>query len=617
MAFPSVFHPVVQRWFADAFATPTAPQAQGWPVIASGESTLLLAPTGSGKTLTGFLWAINRLMFEPPPATRERCRVLYISPLKALAVDVERNLRAPLAGISRLAREGDLPHHLPEVAIRTGDTPPAERAKFQRRPADILITTPESLYLLLTSNAREVLRSVHTVILDEIHALVATKRGAHLALSLERLEAIAHGPIQRIGLSATQRPLDEVARFLGGATGVAARREEPVAAGLVPREASDKSDAYASVTASDESDAYASARRVTPRDGSAEVHEEFTAHGQPTYRPVAIIDAGRKRELSLRIEVPVEDMARLTQAVAIPSGAASQAPTAPSIWTAIHPRLLEVILAHTSTLMFVNSRRLAERLAASLNELAGETLVRAHHGSLAREQRVDIEDALKSGRLRGLACTSSLELGIDMGAVDLVIQIEAPPSVASGLQRIGRAGHRVDAVSAGLIFPKYRGDLLACAAAVRAMREGRVEATRMPRNPLDVLAQQIVAMVAMDDWDVDALYARVCQAAPFASLSRPIFDGILDMLSGRYPSDEFAELRPRLTWDRVGQKVSTREGARRVAIANAGTIPDRGLYGVFLAGSGQGTSRVGELDEEMVFESRVGETFLLGASTWR
>ncbi|WP_370651371.1 DEAD/DEAH box helicase [Luteitalea sp. TBR-22] len=581
------FHPIVARWFAAAFPEPTPPQAKGWPVIARGDHTLLLAPTGSGKTLTGFLWAINRLMFEPPPDTRDRCRVLYLSPLKALAVDVERNLRAPLAGISRLAREDGVPHHLPEVAIRTGDTPAADRARFQRHPADILITTPESLYLLLTSNARDVLRGIHTVILDEIHAMVATKRGAHLALSLERLAHVSRAPFQRVGLSATQRPLEEVARFLGGAADAASSTPD--------------------------------SRLPTPAPSAeGEIHDQFAAGGGPApWRPVTIVDAGRKRQLSLHIEVPVEDMARLTQVEAITSGPAAAGPQAPSIWAAIHPRLLEVIRAHTSTLLFVNSRRLAERLAAAINELAGETLVRAHHGSLAREQRVEIEDALKAGRLRGLACTSSLELGIDMGAVDLVVQIEAPPSVASGLQRIGRAGHRVDATSEGLIFPKYRGDLLACAAAVRAMREGRVEATHMPRNPLDVLAQQIVAMVAMDDWPVDALFARVRQAAPFASLARPIFDGVLDMLSGRYPSDEFAELRPRLTWDRVAQTLTTREGARRVAIANAGTIPDRGLYGVFLAGASAGTARVGELDEEMVFESRVGETFLLGASTWR
>jgi ATP-dependent Lhr-like helicase len=594
-----LFHPVVARWFRDAFSAPTTPQAQGWPVIASGASTLLLAPTGSGKTLTGFLWCINRLMFEAAPDEKERCRVLYISPLKALAVDVERNLRAPLAGIGRLAREEGIAHHLPQVAIRTGDTPTSDRARFMRHPADILITTPESLYLLLTSNARDVLRHIHTVIVDEIHAMVATKRGAHLALSLERLEANARGPVQRIGLSATQRPLDEVARFLGGAEHAGGRGGSPSR----PARAVAEKRPYP---------------QAAPSAAESEIHEQFAAAAdEPTYRPVVIVDAGRTRQLSLRIEVPVEDMARLTQVEAITSGPAAAGPQAPSIWAAIHPRLLEVVLAHTSTLLFVNSRRLAERLAAAINELADETLVRAHHGSLAREQRVEIEDALKAGRLRGLACTSSLELGIDMGAVDLVVQIEAPPSVASGLQRIGRAGHQVDATSTGLIFPKYRGDLLACAAAVRAMREGRVEATHMPRNPLDVLAQQIVAMVAMDDWAVDDLFARIRQAAPFASLARPIFDGVLDMLSGRYPSDEFAELRPRVTWDRVAHRVTTREGAKRVAIANAGTIPDRGLYGVFLAGAPAGTARVGELDEEMVFESRVGETFLLGASSWR
>ncbi len=600
MDVPKLFHPVVAQWFSAAFARPTPPQVQGWPVIASGAHTLLLAPTGSGKTLTGFLWCINRVMFEPPATARERCRVLYISPLKALAVDVERNLRAPLAGISRLALEQGVPHHMPEVAVRTGDTPAGERARFTRHPADILITTPESLYLLMTSNARDVLRDVHTVIVDEIHAMVATKRGAHLALTLERLEARARGPVQRIGLSATQRPLDEVARFLGGAP----RRSGAVGLGepTIPGEADIPGRADASGSAN------ASGRAGFPNPAPQE---------DPAWRPVQIVDAGRKRHLSLHIEVPVEDMARLTQVEAITSGPAAAGPLAPSIWAAIHPRLLDVIRAHTSTLLFVNSRRLAERIAGAINELAGETLVRAHHGSLAREQRVEIEDALKAGRLRGLACTSSLELGIDMGAVDLVVQIEAPPSVASGLQRIGRAGHQVGATSAGLIFPKYRGDLVACAAAVRAMHDGRVEASFMPRNPLDVLAQQIVAMVAMDDWHADDLYARVMHAAPFASLPRQIFDGVLDMLSGRYPSDEFAELRPRLTWDRVVNQLTTRQGAKHVAIANAGTIPDRGLYGVFLAGAAAGTARVGELDEEMVFESRVGETFLLGASSWR
>ena len=573
-----------------SFSAPTAPQAQGWPAIARGDSTLLLAPTGSGKTLTGFLWCINRLMFEPPPDETERCRVLYISPLKALAVDVERNLRAPLAGISRLAREEGVAHHLPQVAIRTGDTPAAERARFTRHPGrhpdhHAGVAVPAADVECARRAAPRSTRSSSTR---------STRWWRPSAARTSRCRSSGSRRIARVPDPA-HRPLGDAAparrgRALPGRR--ASRRQRPRAACT----------------------RYAGRQPARRRRSTS---SSRPATDDPTYRPVAIVDAGRTRQLSLRIEVPVEDMARLTQVEAITSGPAAAGPQAPSIWAAIHPRLLEVVLAHTSTLLFVNSRRLAERLAAAINELAGETLVRAHHGSLAREQRVEIEDALKAGRLRGLACTSSLELGIDMGAVDLVVQIEAPPSVASGLQRIGRAGHQVDATSAGLIFPKYRGDLLACAAAVRAMREGRVEATHMPRNPLDVLAQQIVAMVAMDDWAVDDLFARVRQAAPFASLARPIFDGVLDMLSGRYPSDEFAELRPRLTWDRVAHRVTTREGAKRVAIANAGTIPDRGLYGVFLAGAPAGTARVGELDEEMVFESRVGETFLLGASSWR
>jgi ATP-dependent Lhr-like helicase len=570
---PAAFHPAVREWFSGAFAEPTPAQSRGWAAIAKAESTLLLAPTGSGKTLAAFLWCIDRLMFTPEPPPKQRCRVLYVSPLKALAVDVERNLRAPIAGIANAAaRRGDT-FRIPAALVRTGDTPSTERARFLREPADILITTPESLFLLLTSNARDVLRSVETLIVDEIHALVPTKRGAHLALSIERLEALVAKPLQRIGLSATQRPLDEVARFLGGLQG------GPGAQGVSP---------------------------AAP---------DLESPGQ--HRPVTIADAGRKKALRLRIEVPVEDMAKLGEPVDLPSGPAAQGPVRPSIWTAIHPRLLELVRAHRSTLIFVNARRTAERLAAALNELAGEPLVRAHHGSLARAQRNEVEDALKAGHLRGLVATSSLELGIDMGALDLVVQIEAPPSVASGLQRIGRASHHVGAVSEGVIFPKYRGDLIACAAAARAMHEGRVEATRYPRNPLDVLAQQIVGCVAMDAWQVDDLYALVRRAAPFADLDRGVFEGLLDMLAGRYPSDEFAELRPRLTWDRVKHSLTAREGAKRVAIANAGTIPDRGLYGVFLAGAPAGANRVGELDEEMVFESRVGETFLLGASTWR
>ncbi len=592
----AVFHPAVRSWFIGSFTRPTTAQARGWPPIARGESTLLLAPTGSGKTLAAFLWAIERLMFSRDAAedASGRCRVLYVSPLKALAVDVERNLRAPLAGISRIAEGRGDAFDVPAVATRTGDTPSSERARFVRDPADILITTPESLFLLLTSQAREALRSVETVIVDEIHALVPGKRGAHLALSLERLEALCARPLQRIGLSATQRPLDEVARFLGGAAPRRVRSRT--------REAQSKRKAPARSRA----------------DAEADVQDEFGGAGADAdWRRVTIVDAGEPKALSLRVQVPVEDMARIGTPAEVPSGPASQGAARTSIWTSIHPQLLDLIREHQSTLLFVNSRRLAERLAAALNELAGEPLVRSHHGSIAREQRIEIEDALKAGHLRALVATSSLELGIDMGAVDLVIQIEAPPSVASGLQRIGRAGHQVGATSTGVIFPKFRGDLLSCAAVTRAMHDGRVEATRYPRNPLDVLAQQIVAMVAVEAWDEDELFARIRCAAPYESLGRRAFEGVLDMLSGRYPSDEFAELRPRVTWDRIRHTLTAREGAKRVAIANAGTIPDRGLYGVFLAGAPRGTGRVGELDEEMVFESRVGETFLLGASTWR
>ncbi len=582
-----LFHPPVREWFRRSFAAPTRPQRLGWPAIARRESTLILAPTGTGKTLAAFLASLDRLMFDAPPEKAARCRVLYISPLKALAVDVERNLRAPLAGISNLATAEGVPFHSPLITLRTGDTPSSDRARFLRDPGDILITTPESLYLMLTSNARERLRSVRTVIIDEIHALVSTKRGAHLALSLERLEGIVAEPLQRIGLSATQRPLDEVARFLGGAHAKRTKDAKPT------------------------------------KPVQDVVDDEFAApSGAVSYRDVTIVDASEPKRLDIRVQVPIEDMAKVgaaagAEAFTIRSGPAAQPPAAPSIWTAIHPQLLELIRQHQSTLIFVNSRRLSERLAGALNELAGQPLVRAHHGSLARAQRVEIEDLLKAGRLRALVATSSLELGIDMGAIDLVVQIEAPPSVASGLQRIGRAGHSIDAVSSGIIFPKFRGDLVSCAAVTRAMQRGAVEPSRYPRNPLDVLAQHLVAMVSMERWSVDDLFKAVRGAAPYAELSRRVFDGVLDMLSGRYPSDEFAELRPRVTWDRVNGTVVARQGAKQVAIANGGTIPDRGLYGVFLLGAERERARVGELDEEMVFEARPGETFLLGASTWR
>uniref|UniRef100_Q023K9 ATP dependent helicase, Lhr family n=1 Tax=Solibacter usitatus (strain Ellin6076) TaxID=234267 RepID=Q023K9_SOLUE len=575
-----LFHAPTRAWFEAVFTAPTRPQALGWPAIARGDSTLILAPTGTGKTLAAFQWCIDRLMFAPVPAKNQRCRVVYISPIKALAVDVERNLRAPLAGIAMAARAAGIAFHEPTIAIRTGDTPAAERARFARRPADILITTPESIYLLLTSNAREMLRSVETVVLDEIHALVPTKRGSHLALSLERLEALCGRKLQRIGLSATQRPLDEVARFLGGAVTASAGKKERAG------------------------------------DATQEILAEFeSASATPKYREVTIVDASAPKRIDLRVEVPIDDMTRLDELV-VPSGPASAPPVRPSIWSAIHPKLLELVRAHTSTLIFTNSRRLAERISGAVNELAGETLVRAHHGSVAADQRKEIEDRLKMGTLRGLVATSSLELGIDMGAIDLVVQIEAPPSVASGMQRVGRASHRVGGVSAAVMFPKYRGDLLGCAAITRAMYQGKVESVHYPRNPLDVLAQQIVAMVAMDAWDAGELYALVRRAAPYAALTRPVFDSVLDMLSGRYPSDEFAELRPRLTWDRVSGQLTSRQGAQKVAVVNGGTIPDRGLFGVFLMGATKG-ARVGELDEEMVFESRTGDTIILGATTWR
>jgi ATP-dependent Lhr-like helicase len=479
--------------------------------------------------------------------------------LRALAVDVEKNLRAPLAGIALAAERLGVELRTPTVGLRTGDTPGKERQALVRTPPDILITTPESLYLMLTSRARETLRSVECVIVDEIHALAPSKRGAHLMLSLERLEAIADRSPQRIGLSATQRPLDEIARFLGG---------NEVLGGT---------------------------------DGNSP-------------RPVTIVDAGSRKPLELEVIVPVDDLAEIGQTAPVVDNPDDLTPeTRTSIWPHVHPRLVELIRAHRTTLIFCNARRMSERLAAHLNDLAGEELVRAHHGSLSREQRLVVESDLKAGRLRAIVATSSLELGIDMGTVDLVVLVESPGSVARGLQRVGRAGHHVGEPSTGKIFPKWRGDLVEATAVVSRMREGLVEEMRYPRNPIDVLAQQIVAAAAVDEWDVDELYALVRRAANFSDLSEDVYREVLDMLAGRYPSDRFAGLRPRLVWDRVQGRVRAREGAQRVAIASGGTIPDRGLFGVFLPDG----VRVGELDEEMVYESRVGECFVLGASTWR
>ncbi|MDC0719042.1 Lhr family helicase [Nannocystis bainbridge] len=562
-------HPAARAWFEACFDAPTSAQVAGWPAIEAGASTLLLAPTGSGKTLAAFLGAINRVMFAPVPAPAERCRVIYVSPIKALGVDVEQNLRSPLAGIAATAARLNMTVHTPTVAIRSGDTPQKARAYMQRHPPDILITTPESLYMLLTSESRAMLRSVDTVIVDEIHSLVASKRGTHLALSLERLEWLRAGarPLQRIGLSATQRPLTEVARFLGGS--------------LV--------------------------------DGDA-----------VSSRPVTIIDAGQVKPLELRIELPVAAAAAETAPAPteeVPP-AANEGPTAISgvqreAWPGLHARLVALIRAHRSTMLFVNSRRLAERLAAALNELAGQPLALAHHGSMAKDVRAGVEEQLKRGTLPAIVATSSLELGIDMGAVDLVIQLASPPSIAAGMQRVGRANHHVGGRSRGVIIPKFRGDLLPCAAAAQAMLAGAVESSRYPRNPLDILAQQVVATVAMDDWAAEDLYDKLRAAAPYSELPRDAFEGVLDMLSGRYPSEDFAYLRPRVNYDRVTGQLTARHGARRVAIGNAGSIPDRGLFGVFLAGNAATSRRVGELDEEMVFESRIGDVFVLGASSWR
>jgi ATP-dependent helicase Lhr and Lhr-like helicase len=554
----SAFSPAVREWFSRSFADPTPAQAQAWPAIASGEHVLISAPTGSGKTLAAFLWGLDRLAAvgrgreersgqgAQPAGLVRRTRLVYVSPLKALSYDIERNLRAPLRGIGADIR----------VAIRTGDTPQRERAAMLREPPDILITTPESLYLMLTSRAREMLRGAEWVIVDEIHAVASTKRGAHLALTLERLDALVResggDEPQRIGLSATQRPLEEVARFLVG-----------------------------------------------------------------PQRKCRIVDAGVRKQLDVKIQVPVESMTELDQVDPLEPVAGGES-TRGSIWPAIYPELLALIRAHRSTIVFVNNRRSAERLALRLNELADATIARAHHGSLAREERQVVEELLKAGEIPCIVATSSLELGIDMGAVDLVLQVESPKSVAAGLQRIGRAGHNVGDVSKGRIFPKFRADLLECAVVARRMREGAIEPTVVPRNPLDVLAQQIVAMAAAGDEDdaplsVDELYALVTRTHTYSELPRRALENVLDMLDGRYPSSEFAQLRPRIVWDRIAGTIRARKGARGLAVANAGTIPDRGLYLVTLPDG----RRVGELDEEMVYEARPGQVFLLGASSWR
>jgi ATP-dependent Lhr-like helicase len=586
------FSEPVGRWFDASFEAPTPAQAAGWPAIASRGHTLICAPTGSGKTLAAFLWGIDKLSREPD-LLGSGVRIVYVSPLKALSYDIERNLRAPLQGIGAPI----------SVALRTGDTPQSERRKMRREPPDILITTPESLYLMISSQAREILGNVEAVIVDEIHAVAPSKRGSHMALTLERLERLGDGNVQRIGLSATQRPLERIGQFLVG-----------------------------------------------------------------TGRECQVVDASEPKELDLEIVVPVEDMVEPsplsnkrrdgadTGKTPHQDGSPERIDPGPieasldpatntrSIWPAIYPELLRLVREHTSTIVFVNNRRAAERIAKRLNEMhnddardsatrdtsvelpatehAGNTkdgsepppeIARAHHGSLSHEERALVEEMLKSGQLPCLVATSSLELGIDMGAVDLVIQVESPKSVTRGLQRVGRAGHTLGEVSKGRIFPKFRADLLECAVVARRMRTGEIEETVIPQNPLDVLAQHLVSMAALDEWEIDDVERLVRRAQPFSELSREQLENVLDMLDGRYPSERFAELRPRIVWDRTKGTMRGRPGARQLAVANAGTIPDRGLYGVHLPDG----RRVGELDEEMVYEARPGQTFLLGASTWR
>ncbi len=539
-----LFTPQVAEWFTRAFEAPTEAQAQAWPAIATGQHTLISAPTGSGKTLAAFLWGLNKFVAEPSPADPKdrRTRLVYVSPLKALSYDVERNLRAPLRGIGADVK----------VSVRTGDTPQAERRDMQKYPPDILITTPESLYLMLTSQVREIFTGTEWVILDEIHAVAQTKRGAHMAITLERLAEVAERDVQRIGLSATQNPLEEVGRFMVG-----------------------------------------------------------------PHRKCTVVDTGVRKPMDLQIHVPVESMVEpeQTETPSIDPLEGGEA-TRKSIWPAIYPKVLELVQQHKSTIVFVNNRRGAERLALRLNDLAEKEIARAHHGSLAREERTIIEEQLKGGELPCLVATSSLELGIDMGAVDLVLQIESPKSVTRGLQRIGRAGHGVGEVSKGRIFPKFRSDLLETTVVVKRMREGLIEQTVVPKNPLDVLAQQLVAIAATvgdDGVSVDDLHAMVTRTYSYAELSREQLDNVLDMLDGRYPSDEFGDLRARIIWDRIAGVIRPRKGARALAITNAGTIPDRGLFSVNLPDG----RRVGELDEEMVHEARPGQTFLLGASSWR
>ncbi len=617
------FGPATQDWFRGAFAAPTPAQLGAWDAISHGKHALVVAPTGSGKTLSAFLWAIDRIFHEkdaapPVDAKRRRTtiasasptRVLYISPLKALGVDVERNLRSPLVGIGQSARRLGVTVPGVTVGVRSGDTTSSDRRKLVTAPPDILITTPESLYLMLTSQAGETLKGVHTVIVDEVHAVAATKRGAHLAVSLERLDALLEKPAQRIGLSATVRPIDEVARFLGGSA--------PVEIVAPP------------------------ATKTFDLSVVVPVDDMLNPPPPPGTEPPAGSDPDAAADEPVDEDWFGDGSGAKSRSARTANGSGEVEMTG-SLWPHVEEAIVDRILEHRSTIVFSNSRRLAERLTGRLNEIYAErlgldlpdaaipaammaqagissgadpVLAKAHHGSVSKEQRAQVEEELKSGALRCVVATSSLELGIDMGAVDLVIQVEAPPSAASGLQRIGRAGHQVGEVSRAALFPKHRGDVLHTAIVTERMLAGQIEAIAVPQNPLDILAQQTVAASALGPVDVEGWYETVRRSAPFRTLPRSAYEATLDLLAGRFPSDEFAELRPRLVWDRDHGTLTGRPGAQRIAVTSGGTIPDRGLFGVFVAGESQ-NARVGELDEEMVYESRVNDVFTLGTTSWR
>ena len=551
----SSFHPVTETWFANRFGAPSPPQVLGWPSIASKQHTLILAPTGSGKTLAAFLWCIDELfqtLSSNPDGEHPGVHTLYISPLKALNNDIQHNLKEPLSGIRHTAGQQGLDWPVIRTAVRTGDTPSHVRQAMVKHPPHILITTPESLYLLITSEkGRLIFRSLKYLIVDEIHALSNNKRGVHLSLSLERLMTLVEGQPTRIGLSATQRPLERIAAFLGG-------------------------------------------------------QQYDTATGTHHPRPVNIVDTGQRKAMDLKVISPTADWSDLPDA---------------SAWPLVIDKLYEYITSHRNTLVFVNMRAQAEKIARQLNDkhrsLTGDPeaeLALAHHGSISREIRYTIEDRLKAGTIPAVIATASLELGIDIGSIDLVIQLGSPTSVSSGLQRIGRSGHLLDSTSKGRIMPLFQADVDDCLALTDAMVHQQIEETVIPENALDVLSQQIVAEVAMRDWSREALFHLMRNSYCYRYLSETAFNNVVGMLSGRFAAAELRALSPRLTWDQVNDKLIARRGSRLTAVMNGGTIADRGYYGVYLEGS---RTRLGEVEEEFVFESKIGDIFFLGNNEWR